>query len=134
MLGVVTGLLWVSAIAAVVTAGVEGYSAYRQSEAQEKDLDLRAKNATEQFQIQRAQQHTQRTATMQGMATAYSQHVIKLNQTERELSDPEAFTRHNAPHRPVSNRHTVTEREQRVRAAFDDALPSRGYGKPTVRT
>lgn len=124
---------FIVAAAALAGAGVSIYSAVKQNEAQDKSLAQAKSQGTEDLKLKRAGLFQQAVQQKQAMAAGYSEHLLKLNKTEQETSDMAAFTRHNSPHRKVSTRHTVTERDNNVRAAFNGALPSRGYGKPTFR-
>lgn len=122
-------------MAAVAIAGVavQAVSAANTADAQEKSLNQQKDTATQDFKLKRAGMFQQGIAQRQAAAAGYTSHLLKLNKTEQETSDMAAFTRHNSPHRRVSTRHTATERDNNVRSAFNGALPSRGYGKPTFR-
>lgn len=119
--------------AALIGAGVQIYSAVKQGDAQDKQFALAKDGQTQDLKLKRAGLFQQGIAQRQAAAAGYTKHLLKLNQTTQETSDMAAFTRHNSPHRRVSTRHTTTERDNNVRSAFNGALPSRGYGKPTFR-
>ncbi len=118
-----------AAIAGAVTAGV---SAYKQEKAQEKSLDQQKDTADQNLKVQRAGLYQQAVQQKQALASAYSTQYLKIAKAEQDMSDPVAFERHNAPYRKTATRASQTEREHRVQTAFSGALPSRGYGKPTM--
>ncbi len=122
----------IMAAAAIGGLIVQGVQSHNQKEAAKEQIAMAKEQSTQDLKIKRAGLYQQAVAQKQAMASAYSANFIKANKAEQEMSDPVAFTRHNAPHRLKNERRESTERDHAVSTAFNKALPQRKYGNPRL--